>query len=121
MPLQNATLPDGMRWHRRLRVGGWNNALFASDGASATIEGRPLAPGARLRVDCERRVVRLELPASALGQRESLAGLRVHATTWDYDGSWRRLEPEGSGHTFGGGDGANGDALWMDAMTVTVP
>lgn len=121
MPMQNASLPDGMRWHRRLRVGGWNSALFASDGASATNEGRSVTPGARLRVDRERRMIRLELPASALGARDALSGLRVHVTTWDYDGSWRRLEPEGSGHTFAGGDGAKGDALWMDAMTVTLP
>jgi glycosidase len=121
MPQQNASLPDGMRWHRRLRVGGWNNALFDSRGASATSEGTPVTPGARLLADRARRVIRLELPASALGRRDSLSGLRVHVTTWDYDGNWRRLEPDGSGHTFGGGDGAEGDALWMDTMTVAVP
>jgi len=60
------------------------------------------------------------LPASALGFMEALDGLRVHVTTWDYDGGWRRLEPEGSGHTFGGGDGAAGDPLWMDAVEVKV-
>jgi glycosidase len=121
MPQQNAALPDGRRWHRRLRVGGWGNALFAHDGASATHEGTPMAPGARLSVDRARRVVRLELPASTLGDRASLDGIAVYATTWDYDGGFRRLEPEGSGHTFGGGDGARGDALWMDAAAVRVP
>ena len=121
MPQQNAALPDGRRWHRRLRVGGWGNALFAHDGASATREGTPIAPGARLSADRARRTIRLELPASALGGRTSLEGLRVHATTWDYDGGWKRLEPEGSGHTFGGGEGAKGDALWMDAVDLSVP
>jgi glycosidase len=33
MPLQNASLPAGMRWHVRLRVGGWSNAAFAAEGA----------------------------------------------------------------------------------------
>jgi glycosidase len=121
MPQQNDVLPDGRRWHRRLRVGGWGNALFAHDGASATSEGTPIAPGARLRADRGRRTLRLELPASALGGLATLDGVRVHVTTWDYDGGWKRLEPEGSGHTFGGGDGAAGDPLWMDAMDVAVP
>ena len=42
MPQQQATLPDGLRWHRRLRVNGWSNALFAGEGADAGNEGRPL-------------------------------------------------------------------------------
>ena len=46
MPLQNADLPGGMRWHLRLRVGGWSNALFASPGASAKNEGTPVTPAA---------------------------------------------------------------------------
>ncbi|HYW50836.1 MAG TPA: alpha-amylase family glycosyl hydrolase, partial [Gemmatimonadaceae bacterium] len=35
MPLQNATLPEGMQWHYRLRTHGWTNALFSAAGASA--------------------------------------------------------------------------------------
>ena len=46
MPLQNATLPPGMRWHRRLRVHGWSNALFTSEGADASNEGTPAAAAA---------------------------------------------------------------------------
>ena len=120
MPGQNASLPDGQRWHYRLRAHGWSNAMFAADGASATAEGAPVLPGARISVDTARRVVRFELPAAALGHPRSLAGLRVHATTWDYDGGWKRLSPEGSGHAFGGGDGAR-DPLWMDAVELELP
>ena len=31
MPLQQATLPEGMRWHLRLRAGGWTGALFSAE------------------------------------------------------------------------------------------
>lgn len=120
MPGQNASLPDGRRWQLRLRAHGWSNAAFSAEGASATADGRPLVPGARITVDPERRTVRFELPAAALGHPGDLSGLVVHATTWDWDGGWRGLSPEGGGHTMGGGERAT-DPLWMDAMTVAVP
>ncbi|MFN7385882.1 MAG: alpha-amylase family glycosyl hydrolase [Lysobacteraceae bacterium] len=120
MPGQNAVLPDGRRWQVRLRTHGWSNAAFTAEGASADRDGTPLVPGARITVDRARRVVRLEFPAAALGHPTDLQGLVVHATTWDWDGGWRGLSPEGGGHTMGGGDGAR-DPRWMDAMTVRLP
>lgn len=120
MPGQNAALPDGRRWHYRLRAHGWSNAFFSSEGANAKADGTAVAPGARLSVDHARRVVRFELPAAALGHPDDLAGLVVHASTWDWDGGWRGLTPAGGGHTMGGGSAAR-DPLWMDAMTVLVP
>lgn len=102
MPLQDGELPQGMRWHRRLRVGGWSNALFANDGASATHEGRPVTPGAAVQVDAARHTVTLTLPAAALGGRTSLAGARVWVTTWDYDAGYRALAPEPGAHSMGG-------------------
>jgi hypothetical protein len=36
MPLQHAGLPEGMRWHLRLRVHGWSNALFRSTSRPGT-------------------------------------------------------------------------------------
>lgn len=120
MPGQNAGLPDGRRWHYRLRAHGWSNAFFSADGAGARSDGRAMSPGARLSVDRERRVVRFELPAAALGHPADRSGLVIHATTWDWDGGWRGLSAEGGGHTMGGGDGRR-DPLWMDAMTVVLP
>jgi hypothetical protein len=102
MPLQDGALPDGLTWHRRLRVGGWSNALFAHEGASATHEGRPIAPGAAVQVDTARHTVTLTLPAAALGGRRSLAGARVWVTTWDYDAGYRSVAPEAGAHTMGG-------------------
>jgi hypothetical protein len=120
MPGQNATLPDGQRWQVRLRTHGWSNAAFTAEGADADRDGTPLVPGARIAVDKARKVVRFEFPAAALGHPADLSGLVVHATTWDWDGGWRAMTPEGGGHTMGGGDGAS-DPRWMDAMTLSAP
>ncbi|WP_166636882.1 alpha-amylase family glycosyl hydrolase [Cognatilysobacter terrigena] len=101
LPLQDAVLPNGARWQRRLRIGGWSNTLTASDGADATHEGAPVTPGAQLRVDAATSTLQVLLPASALGRPSSLRGARVYVTTWDYDGGYRGLSPDGDSHTFG--------------------
>jgi glycosidase len=119
MPLQNAELPGDMRWHYRLRAGGWSNALFSADGAGAQQEGTPVSPGAAIDVDHERHLLRFTLPAAALGNPPSLSGARVYVTTWDYDGGYRRLGAEAGGHAFGGGDGSR-DPLVMDDTEVIV-
>lgn len=118
MPLQDATLPDGMRWHRRLRAHGWSNALFASDGASASNEGASVATGARLDVDAARRTLTFTLPPAALGHPQTLDGARVHVTTWDYDGGYRPLAAQAGSGVFGGGTA--GEPKVMDAATVVV-
>lgn len=120
MPLQNAALPAGMRWHYRLRAHGWSNALFTPEGADAGSEGRPSSPGAQVAVDLDSRTVAFTFPAGALGPLGDARGLRVHATTWDYDGGYRALAPEPGRFTFGGGDGAR-DPKVLDAVTVRVP
>lgn len=123
MPLQDGQLPDGLRWHLRLRAGGWSNALYADEGASAISEGRPLTPGAALRVDPATQTVRFSLPASALGTGVgggSLSGTRVLVTTWDYDGGYRALEPQAQPYSMGGG--GPGQPKVMDASAViTLP
>jgi hypothetical protein len=48
------------------------------------------------------------------------SGARVLVTTWDWDGGWRAMTPDGGGHTMGGGDGGR-DPRWMDAMTLSAP
>jgi hypothetical protein len=116
MPLQDGSLPDGISWHRRLRVGGWSSALFAHDGASATHEGTPVAPGATLQVDAARHTLSLTLPAAALGRKPTLAGARVWVSTWDYDAGYRAIGPEPGGHTMGGAPA--GSPKVMDASAV---
>ena len=122
MPLQQGSLPEGLRWHRRLRVGGWMNALFAWEGADAQNEGRPVAPGALLTVDAARRTVRLVLPSAALGtagRADALKGARVWVTTWDYDGGYRASSPEPQANVLGAPEGS---PRVMDASAViTLP
>jgi glycosidase len=119
MPLQNARLPDGMHWQYRLRANGWSNALFAAEGASATVEGRVVSPGAGILVDREARTISFVVPAAALGGPETLSGARLYVSTWDYDAAPRPLRPEGGTHAFGGGDGSR-DPLVMDDTGVIV-
>ena len=118
MPQQHARLPEGMRWHRRLRAHGWSNALFADEGASETADGRSLAPAARIETDPDAATVRFTLSPAVLGHRRDLSGARVYVTTWDYDGGFRKLEAHASGGSFGGG--AAGDPLVLDASPVVV-
>jgi len=117
MPLQNATLPDGMRWHYRLRVHGWSNLLTSAVGASADNEGTMVVPAARVDTDVNADTVTLTVPARALGDALSLSGARLYITTWDYDGGYRALAPTADAHAFGGGDGAR-DPRVMDASAV---
>jgi len=118
MPLQNATLPDDMRWHYRLRAHGWSNALFAAAGASAKHEGTAAMPAATISVDRDAGLVSFILPAAALGNPKSLAGAKVYVTTWDYDGGYRALMPEATSHGFGGGNGVAGPLVMDDAVVA---
>jgi hypothetical protein len=119
MPLQKGRLPEGMRWHRRLRVHGWTNALFSPEGASSGAEGTPIGPAAAISADRATRTVSLTLPAASLGRLKSLDGARVYITTWDYDGGYRALAREPAPFVMGGGDPER-DPLVMDDTPVIV-
>jgi glycosidase len=121
MPQQRATLPDGMRWHRRLRVHGWSNALFDAEGANETLEGRPVVPGARLSVDRTSQTISLTLPAAALGKLPSLSGARIYVTTWDYDAGYRALAREAQPHAIGGGDAQRDARVMDDSVVIRIP
>ena len=117
MPDQNATLPEGMRWHLRLRAHGWGNALFGPAGAGAASDGTPITPAASITADAKRRSVSFTIASAALGDPATLSGARVYVTTWDYDSGYRSLAREPAVFTFGGGDSAR-DAKVMDASAV---
>lgn len=121
MPLQNATLPEGMRWHYRLRAHGWSNALFAAAGATAGNEGTAVTPSADIRVDAGARTIAFTLPATALGSPDSLSGAKLYVATWDYDGGYRPLAPQPQPTAFGGGDGATDPLVMDDTAVITLP
>lgn len=120
MPLQNANLPEAMRWHYRLRANGWTNALTAFAGASATNEGTPVMPAADLRVDRSNGSISFSLPASAIGGAPTMDGARLHVTTWDYDGRYRPLAIKPGSFEFGGGDGARDPLVMDDSAVITL-
>lgn len=117
MPLQHATLPEGMRWHRRLRAHGWSNALFSAHGASAGNEGAALNPAPDIDVDAQAGTVAFTFRAAALGNPASLSGAKVYVNTWDYDAGYRPLAARAGPMTFGGGDGGR-EPLMMDETAV---
>jgi len=121
MPLQNASLPDGMCWHLRLRAHGWSNALFSPKGASPESEGTAVSPSAAISVDHERNVLAFTFPAASLGGLASLSGLKAYASTWDYDMRYRGLAAQPAGFVFGGGDGARDPLVMDDTGVVAVP
>jgi glycosidase len=118
MPGQHAQLPEGMRWHLRLRVSGWTNALFGWQGASDTQEGTPLALAAEVEADAASNTVSFTLPAAALSLAKNLQALKLYVSTWDYDAGFRALAAEPGGTTFGGGTADA--ARVMDDSLVTL-
>jgi glycosidase len=120
MPGQDAELPEGMRWHLRLRAHGWSNALFGPEGADASADGRSLTPAAEIDTDATRRTVRFTIPSESLGDPASLSGARVFVSTWDWDGGWRPLAREASTFTAGGGD-PKAPKLWSASPVITLP
>lgn len=120
MPQQNAMLPEGMRWHYRLRAHGWSNALFDAREASEASEGTVAAASAQIDVDRAQRTVTFTFPARVLGQAPSLSGAKLYVSTWDYDGGFRPLAPQARANAFGGG--AARDPLVMDdTAVITLP
>jgi glycosidase len=103
LPQQQARLPEGRSWHYRLRAHGWSNAWTAADGADAEREGRQHRPAPSITVLAETNTVRFEWPAAAFGDVHDWRGLRLYATTWDYDGGYRALDAESGAMSYGGG------------------
>jgi C-terminal binding-module, SLH-like, of glucodextranase len=120
MPGQNAELPEGMRWHLRLRAHGWSNALFGPEGASATDDGRSVTPSAAISTDAAQRRVVFTVPSEALGDPSGFSGARVVVTTWDWDGTWRPLAPEAGSFTVGGGV-PDGPKVWSASPVIRLP
>lgn len=116
MPQQFANLPDGLRWHYRLRAHGWSNAWFRSDGADANQEGRQHQPSPTITVLPNSTTVRFDWPAAAFDAVNDWRGLRLYATTWDYDGGYRAIATDAGPMTYGGGSPTS--PRIMDASTV---
>jgi glycosidase len=117
MPFQQSQLPNKMQWHYRLRVGGWSNALFNAKGANEQNEGTVITPGAQVLVDKAKKRITLSLSNQALGYANTLEGAKVYITTWDHDGSYRKLEKTAGQYQMGGAQTEH-DPLMMDDTPV---
>ncbi|MFN5703616.1 MAG: alpha-amylase family glycosyl hydrolase [Gammaproteobacteria bacterium] len=120
MPQQNGSLPEGMRWHYRMRTHGWSNAWFGADGADAASEGGVSSPGAQVAADARARTLTITIPAKALDNPASLSGIKLYLNTWDYDGGYRGLSPKGGGMLFGG-DRADGTKVLDETEVLVLP
>ncbi|MCA2998635.1 MAG: alpha-amylase [Rhodocyclaceae bacterium] len=120
MPLQNTPLPEGMRWHYRLRCHGWSNTLFSHDGASAESEGTIVTPAAHLAVDPKRNKVTFTIASSALGGLREVSGAKLYVTTWDYDAGYRKLNTTPATIAFGGGE-PSAPLVMDDTVVIVLP
>lgn len=120
MPGQDAELPEGMRWHLRLRAHGWSNALFGAEGADASADGRSITPAAEIITDATTRTVRFTILSESLGDPVSLSGARVFVSTWDWDGGWRPLAREPGSFIVGGG-APQGPKFWSASPVIRLP
>lgn len=120
LPFQNASAPDGMQWDRMALTGGWINALYTPEGASATSHGASVSPAAEVSLDAASDTIELLLSPESLGKPATLSGARIYVTTWDYDGGYRPLVKAPEQWKFSGGDGAV-DPLILDDALLEIP
>jgi glycosidase len=121
LPLANATAPEGMRWAYRSLSGGWINALYRAQGASAGSPGASAGPPPEVSVDREAATIQFFFPPQALGNPTSLSGVRIYVTTWDYDGGYRALVPEAEQWKFSGADDTVAPLVMDDIPVLTIP
>lgn len=120
MPFQNAEVPATMNWDLKIRTHGWANVMFSSQGASASQDGQPIVPAARLDVDEAANTVYFMVSQKALGLT-SLQGVKVYVTTWDYDGGYRPLVLNAARWAFWGGNGGGDPLVLDDTPVITIP
>ncbi|HEU4406881.1 MAG TPA: alpha-amylase family glycosyl hydrolase [Polyangiaceae bacterium] len=121
LPLANATAPDGLRWAYRSLTGGWINALYRAEGASAESPGASAGPPPDVTVDRGAGTIQFFFPPQSIGNPASLSGVKLYVTTWDYDGGYRALVPEPEQWKFSGADGTVAPLVMDDAPVLTVP
>jgi len=125
LPKIQATIPaaaDGFAWDFTHFAYGWGNSLHKTQGASTSEMGGPVPGRPSIVVDAASQTIIFEYQASTFGL-QSWAGVKVYATTWDFDGidaRYRPLSPAGGQWLMGGG--AETDPYIMDSVgPVTLP
>ncbi|URA09080.1 alpha-amylase family glycosyl hydrolase [Thermospira aquatica] len=122
LPRQQAKTPQGFSWHYMSMVGGWNNNLFSSRGASEENYGTPLSASPKILVDPDKRQISLRYTANSFENPQDLSGMKIYITTWDYDGlesANRPIEREPKAYRFGGDP--NGPMIMDDVGPFVLP
>ena len=115
-----ASMPDDKDWDLGHVIYGWGNTTFASTGSTPDKQGDRFGIAPAAEVDKAAKTITLTYKTSDFGF-DSWAGSSIYITTWDItgEGVYRKLSPDKSDWSFGGG--AADDPKILDAMMVSVP
>ncbi len=120
-PRLNASMPGGLTWNLNQFTYGWNNAMYTTQGASASAYGTSTIPPV-VFADQASKVVTFSYNRTNYGL-STWAGVKIYIGTWDFDGiggNFRPLSPTGGQWDFGGGQPT--DPLILDEVgPITLP
>jgi glycosidase len=91
MPMLNASVPAGFGWSYYQFIGGFNNQMYTSSGASPTSPGTP-ATAAAFSADPNTKTITFIYDRNDFGLA-TWSGVKIYAATWDYDGIGARFRP----------------------------
>jgi hypothetical protein len=121
MPFLQSSTPSGFAWSFDHFAYGWQNAMYNTNGASATGYGAPVgAP--TVSADPASKTVTFTYLKKTFGVT-TWSGVKVYVTSWDFDGIkgvFRPLSPAGGQWEMGGGQPT--DPLIMDDVPpIAIP
>ncbi len=106
MPLQNHTLPDGMKWDIATFVNGWNTTFYSCSLADENGLPHALDIVPKITTVPEENKVIINIPSKVLGMGKHFTNTQIYLNTWDYDGikeGLRTLDEKAGEYSFGGG------------------
>jgi glycosidase len=115
MPKLHAQVPASFTWSYSQFSGGFNNAMYTSDGATADGYGA-VARAPTLSVSPATKTISFTYDRNNFGLA-SWSGVKIYIATWDFDGIqaiFRPLTQDGGQWVMGGGGDA--DPMIMDDM-----
>lgn len=107
LPKQNSNTPQGFDWSYEVLLGGWNKALYSSEGATTQNFGKQILFAPDNTVEKNSKTIVMTIPKAEIGNPSSFNGWKVYVTTWDYDGMSNMFKPimkVAEQDKFGGGD-----------------
>lgn len=116
IPQRNASMPGESNWDLHIEVNGWTTKVHSSQGADTDSPGTARTAKPLIQTEAKTGIIRLSIPASAIGNPISLDGVQFYVLSWDSagEGDLRPLRPQPESFTYGGG--SPGAPLIMDAI-----